>query len=336
MFPEREERGGKFVAFVFSLFMPPIIAASILIALISRSHSVVELRASTDWRCIESTEAAWGPEAKRATLLETFPGSEAHGDVCRDIATHGFFCPVGCVRVTGPPFCAARGQNPTVPCRLSQGESEHPRCLGSTDDAASTKMKQSGLLERHNPESSHGDVCRSASSSDFFCPLGCNHATAVPYCSEPGPDGHVELPCRVLSHAVLNGHDELNDAASPLAAMPHHWEVKDEVQDLHMTGDSSPQDSGDASKMPEKIDGQPSQAATQALAQALGSFRMEGSPGGAATGNVPTSNSHPLSESWLGLVGPVIVLSIYAAYLRYGGGRYIEDFFTAASSDGTA
>ena len=141
----------------------------------------------------QTSDPAWD-EARRAKAdLETFPGSAAHGDVCRDKSSMDFFCPVGCSRVDAAPFCVTMA-DAAQPCRVQRG-AHHPRCTASDDPTVGDEVKALGSLERFGGSTSHGDVCRSPTGDAFFCPRGCAHEAAVPYCSEATDTG--VRPCRV-------------------------------------------------------------------------------------------------------------------------------------------
>jgi hypothetical protein len=81
---------------------------------------------------------------------------------------------------------------------LSLAEREHPRCVASEDGAISLEVKRVAGLERH--AGSHGDVCRNPVTRGFFCPAGCAHTDAAPYCAEEVCGA--SMPCRVEATEV--------------------------------------------------------------------------------------------------------------------------------------
>lgn len=74
-------------------------------------------------RCIRSPDRMVPSSVKEAAVLEVMEPNSKHGDVCRNLITSGFFCPLGCSKINIQPFCKETIKAKVIrPCRLSKFE----------------------------------------------------------------------------------------------------------------------------------------------------------------------------------------------------------------------
>jgi len=105
-----------------------------------------EANAISDWRCTDSDDGKeWDLQRRNGVVLELH-NDLAHGDVCREVQSLEFYCPVGCDHVLTPPFCSL--SNFEKPCRVSRSRDRPSveKSPGSSKAAGTSKKTADDLV----------------------------------------------------------------------------------------------------------------------------------------------------------------------------------------------